>query len=88
MVEALDHRYVLHTRRIHVTRYNVVRVGYILYRVTCICLVFKTSMMRCFYHKAETVTFFRTSNYVQQRKTYTTKASMVHLNCYTVITVT
>jgi hypothetical protein len=33
MVEASDHGYVLHTRRIHVTRYNVVRVGYILYRV-------------------------------------------------------
>jgi hypothetical protein len=30
---------------------------------------------------------FRTSNYVQQRKTYTTKAAKVHLNCY-VITVT
>jgi hypothetical protein len=29
MVEASDHGYVLHTRRIHVTRYNVVRVGYI-----------------------------------------------------------
>jgi hypothetical protein len=29
MVEASDHEYVLHTRRIHVTRYNVVRVGYI-----------------------------------------------------------
>jgi hypothetical protein len=42
MVEALDHRYVVHTRRIHVTRYNVVRVGYILYRVTCICLVCMT----------------------------------------------
>jgi hypothetical protein len=28
MVEASDHGYVLHTRRIHVTRYNVVRVGY------------------------------------------------------------
>jgi hypothetical protein len=33
---------VLHTRRIHVTRYNAVRVGYILYRVTCIRLVCKT----------------------------------------------
>jgi hypothetical protein len=42
MVEASDHRYVVHTRRIHVTRYNVVRVGYILYRVTCIRLVCKT----------------------------------------------
>jgi hypothetical protein len=31
---------------------------------------------------------FQTSNYVQQRKTYTTKAATVHLNCYTVITVT
>jgi hypothetical protein len=29
MVEASDHGYVLHTGRIHVTRYNVVRVGYI-----------------------------------------------------------
>jgi hypothetical protein len=29
MVEASDHGYVLHTRRIHVTRYTVVRVGYI-----------------------------------------------------------
>jgi hypothetical protein len=35
MVEASDHGYVLHTRRIHVTRYSVVRVGYIFYeRVT------------------------------------------------------
>jgi hypothetical protein len=36
MVEASDHGYVLHTRRIHVTRYNVVRVGYIFFfeRVT------------------------------------------------------
>jgi hypothetical protein len=42
MVEASDHGYVLHIRRIHVTRYNVVRVGYILYRVTCIRLVCKT----------------------------------------------
>jgi hypothetical protein len=42
MVEARDHGYVLHTRRIHVTRYNVVRVGYSLYRVTCIRLVCKT----------------------------------------------
>jgi hypothetical protein len=42
MVEASDHGYVLHTRRIHATRYNVVRVGYILYRVTCIRLVCKT----------------------------------------------
>jgi hypothetical protein len=31
MVEASDHGYVLHTRRIHVTRYNVVRVGYIFF---------------------------------------------------------
>jgi hypothetical protein len=31
---------------------------------------------------------FRMSNYVQQRKTYMTKAVTVHLNCYTVITVT
>jgi hypothetical protein len=31
---------------------------------------------------------FRKSNYVQQRKTYTTKAAKVHLNCYSVITVT
>jgi hypothetical protein len=31
---------------------------------------------------------FRTSNYVQQRKTYTTKAAMVYLYCYSVITVT
>jgi hypothetical protein len=42
MVEASDRGYVLHTRRIHVTRYNVVSVGYILYRVTCIRLVCKT----------------------------------------------
>jgi hypothetical protein len=36
MVEASDHGHVLHTRRIHVTRYNVVRVGYIFFfeRVT------------------------------------------------------
>jgi hypothetical protein len=57
MVEASDHGYVLHTRLIHVTRYNVVRVSYI---------------------------FFRTSNYVQQRKTYTRKAATVYLNCSTV----
>jgi hypothetical protein len=57
MVEASHHGYVLHTRRIHVTRYNVVRVGYI---------------------------FFWTSNYVQQRKTYTRKAATVHINCSTV----
>jgi hypothetical protein len=57
MVEASDHGYVLHSRRIHVTRYNIVRVGYI---------------------------FFRTRNYVQQRKTYTRKAATVHLNCSTV----
>jgi hypothetical protein len=31
---------------------------------------------------------FRTSNYVQQRKTYTTTAAKVHLNCYSAITVT
>jgi hypothetical protein len=55
MVEASDDGYVVHTRRIHITRYNVVRVGYIF--------------------------FFRTSNYVQQRKTYTRKAATVHLNC-------
>jgi hypothetical protein len=42
MVEESDHGYVLHTKRIHVTRYNVVRVGYILCRVTCIRLVCKT----------------------------------------------
>jgi hypothetical protein len=58
MVEASDHGYVLHTRRVHVTRYNVVRVGYIY----------------IFF-------FFRTSNCVQQRKTYTRKAATVHLNC-------
>jgi hypothetical protein len=29
-----------------------------------------------------------TENYVQQRKTYTTKAAKVHLNCYSVITLT
>jgi hypothetical protein len=57
MVEASDHGYVLHTRRIYVTRYNVVRVGYI---------------------------FFPTSNYVQQRKTYTRKAATVHLNYSTI----
>jgi hypothetical protein len=34
MVEASDHGYVLHTRRIHVTQYNVVRVGYIFYRTS------------------------------------------------------
>jgi hypothetical protein len=58
MVEASNHGYVLHTRHIHVTRYNVVCVSYIF--------------------------FFRTSNYVQQRKTYTRKAATVHLNCSTV----
>jgi hypothetical protein len=31
MAEASDHGYVLHTRRIHVTHYNVVRVGYIFF---------------------------------------------------------
>jgi hypothetical protein len=31
MVEASDHGYVLHTTRIHVTRYNVVLVGCILF---------------------------------------------------------
>jgi hypothetical protein len=31
---------------------------------------------------------FRTSDYVQQRKTYTTKAANVYLNCYSVINVT
>jgi hypothetical protein len=45
MVEASDHGYALHTRRIHVTRYNVVRVGYILYRVTCIRLVCETVLI-------------------------------------------
>jgi hypothetical protein len=34
MVEASDHGYVLHTRCIHVTRYNVVRVGYIFFRTS------------------------------------------------------
>jgi hypothetical protein len=29
-----------------------------------------------------------TENYVQQRKTYTTKAAKVHLDCYSVVTVT
>jgi hypothetical protein len=31
---------------------------------------------------------FRTRNYVQQRKTYTTKPAKVYLNCYFLITVT
>jgi hypothetical protein len=33
-------------------------------------------------------TIFERVNYVQQRKTYTTKAAKVHLNCYSVITAT
>jgi hypothetical protein len=40
------------------------------------------------YWNESTLYNFRTSNYVQQSKTYTTIAAMVHLNCYTVITVT
>jgi hypothetical protein len=40
------------------------------------------------YWNESTLYNFRTSNYVQQCKTYTTKAVTVHLNCYTVITVT
>jgi hypothetical protein len=37
MVEASDHGYVLHTRRIHVTRYNVVCVGCILFTGMKVC---------------------------------------------------
>jgi hypothetical protein len=40
------------------------------------------------YWNESTLYNFRTSNYVQQRKTYTTKDAMVHLDCYSVITVT
>jgi hypothetical protein len=40
------------------------------------------------YWNESTLYNFRTSNYVQQRKTYTTKAAAVHLDSYTVITVT
>jgi hypothetical protein len=40
------------------------------------------------YWNESTLYNFRTSNYVQQRKTYTIKAAKVHLNCYSVITVT
>jgi hypothetical protein len=40
------------------------------------------------YWNESTLYNFRTSNYVQQRKTYTTKAATVHLNCYSFITVT
>jgi hypothetical protein len=37
MVEASDHGYVLHTRRIHVTRYNVLCVGCILFTGMKVC---------------------------------------------------
>jgi hypothetical protein len=35
-------------------------------------------------YKSHGTEFFRTSNYVQQRETYTRKAATVHLNCSTV----
>jgi hypothetical protein len=34
------------------------------------------------YWNESTLYNFRTSNYVQQRKTYTTIAAKVHLDCY------
>jgi hypothetical protein len=37
------------------------------------------------YWNESTLYNFRTSNYIQQGKTYMTKAATVHLNCYTVI---
>jgi hypothetical protein len=41
------------------TSYILYLISYrILYRVTCIRLVCKTSVIRCFYHKAETVNFY------------------------------
>jgi hypothetical protein len=70
MVEASDHGYVLHTRRIHVTQYRI------RYDMISDLLEWKYAIN------------FRTSIYVQQRKTYTMKAAHVHLNCYSVITVT
>jgi hypothetical protein len=46
---------------LHLTSYII---SYrILYRVTCTCLVCKTSMIRCFYHKAEIINFSSTSTY-------------------------
>jgi hypothetical protein len=53
-----NERGLLEVIMLRVVKYNVVRVGYILYRVTCIRLVCKISMIRCFYHKAETVIFY------------------------------
>jgi hypothetical protein len=49
---------------LHLTPYTLRLTSYILsyhilYRVTCIRLVCKTSMIRCFYHKAETVIFLK-----------------------------
>jgi hypothetical protein len=40
------------------------------------------------YWNESTLYNFRISNYVQQGKTYTTKAATVHFDCYSVITVT
>jgi hypothetical protein len=38
------------------------------------------------YWNESTLYNFRTSNYVQQRKTYTAKTANVHLKCYSGIT--
>jgi hypothetical protein len=45
------------------------------------CLAFPDILV---YWNESTLYNFRTSNYVQQRKTYTRKAAAVHLNCSTV----
>jgi hypothetical protein len=50
-----------------------------------VCLGFHDILV---YWNESTLYNFRKSNYVQQRKRYTTKAAKVHLNCYSVITVT
>jgi hypothetical protein len=44
----------------------------------CVCRLYPV------YWNESTQYNFRTSNYVQQRKTYTRKAATVHLNCSTV----
>jgi hypothetical protein len=87
MVEASEHGYVLHTRRIwymsHGTEYNQ-------HAQHCNVVAFYIDGFLGFhdilvYWNESTLYNFRKSNYGQQRKTYTTKATTVHLNCSIVL---
>jgi hypothetical protein len=81
MVEASDHGYLTHKTYTCHTVQNITDTLNVVTLYIDGCLDFHDILV---YWNESTLYNFRTSNYVQQRKTYKRKAATVHLNCSTV----